>query len=321
MPAVTVSILIPAYNAETTLARCVDSALAQTLPGCEIIIVDDGSHDRTGVIADQYTKEHSLVRVVHKANAGAAEARRTAIEHATGEYVMFLDSDDTLTPDAAEFLYGMAAQGGYDVVYGSYIRIIEGQPTREIPLGGDGQVMTGDDFCAYSLGMVSKCANWGCVSRLSLWQHDVFPPAHIKLPAEDVLCNVKLSRYINHMVFLNHPVYNYCFNPSSMSVTGVHSNQKNWETFYLLVEQELKSRGLWGKLRGTMHQQEIDRMAFYIYPLDTQSEWVQRALAYRDGTFSAKTKLLQHLLHTPRLCHALVNTKRWITHLLFPRQI
>ena len=95
-----VSVIIPAYNAESYLAETIESALAQTAPPAEILVVDDGSTDRTAEVARGF--EARGVRVLRKANGGPASARNEAIRHSTGEYLAFLDSDDLWVPDKLE---------------------------------------------------------------------------------------------------------------------------------------------------------------------------------------------------------------------------
>ena len=99
-----ISVTIPIYNTEATLPRCIDSVLKQTFQDFEIVLVDDGSPDGAGKIADSYAEAHSNILVVHKNNAGLAEARKSGVKAASGEYVVPLDSDDELPENALELL-------------------------------------------------------------------------------------------------------------------------------------------------------------------------------------------------------------------------
>lgn len=90
------SVIIPVYNAERTLAQCVDSVLAQPLEDFEILLVDDGSSDRSGEICNRYVTQNSRVRVFHKPNGGVSFARNMGLDKAQGKWVFFLDSDDTV---------------------------------------------------------------------------------------------------------------------------------------------------------------------------------------------------------------------------------
>ena len=94
-----VSVIIPVYNTEKYLKRCVDSVINQTYSDLEIILIDDGSTDRSGIICDEYTSKDNRVKVVHKKNEGQAIARNYALDIMTGEFVAFVDSDDYIKPD------------------------------------------------------------------------------------------------------------------------------------------------------------------------------------------------------------------------------
>lgn len=94
-----VSIIVPCYNTSSTIQRCVESVIIQTNISWELILVDDGSKDETGVICDRYSSQDTRIKVIHKTNGGVSSARNTGLRNATGDYVMFLDSDDYLHKD------------------------------------------------------------------------------------------------------------------------------------------------------------------------------------------------------------------------------
>ena len=99
-----VSIIVPVYNAEKSLARCVDSILNQEFRDFELILMDDGSKDRSGEICDGYARADARVVVVHKENTGVSDTRNQAIARARGTFLQFVDSDDWLTPDATKLM-------------------------------------------------------------------------------------------------------------------------------------------------------------------------------------------------------------------------
>ena len=111
-----ISIIIPVYNVEKYIRKCVDSILSQTYKNLEIILVDDGSLDNCGKICDQYAKIDNRVVVIHKQNGGLSSARNIGIEKATGEYLMFVDSDDSLEKIACESLINITNKTNADIV-------------------------------------------------------------------------------------------------------------------------------------------------------------------------------------------------------------
>ena len=117
-----ISIIIPVFNVENYLKRCLDSILAQTFREFQVYIVDDGSTDQTGVICDEYAKKDKRITVIHKQNEGVSIARNTAIEMATGEYFLFFDGDDHVEENCLEELYEAAVHQNADaVLYGYYL--------------------------------------------------------------------------------------------------------------------------------------------------------------------------------------------------------
>ena len=111
-----ISIIVPVYNAEAYLHRCVDSLLAQTFRDFEILLIDDGSSDKSGEICDQYSQQDNRIRVFHKANGGVSSARQLGIEQARGEYSIHCDPDDWVEANMLEELYKKATKTNTDIV-------------------------------------------------------------------------------------------------------------------------------------------------------------------------------------------------------------
>ncbi|MEG2021798.1 MAG: glycosyltransferase [Oscillospiraceae bacterium] len=115
-----ISIVVPIYKVEAYLDRCVQSIQNQTFTDLEIILVDDGSPDKCGDICDEYAKQDSRIKVLHKANGGLSSARNAGIEYATANYIMFLDSDDWMDLDTVEVLYKVLKQHDADIAECSF---------------------------------------------------------------------------------------------------------------------------------------------------------------------------------------------------------
>ena len=103
-----ISIIVPIYNVEPLLRRCIDSLLKQTYENLEIILIDDESPDNCGKIIDAYAKMDNRIKVIHQKNAGVCAARNAGLRIATGDYIGFIDPDDWATPDMFEYLYNNA---------------------------------------------------------------------------------------------------------------------------------------------------------------------------------------------------------------------
>ena len=141
-----VSVIVAVYNAEKTLVRCLDSLVGQELKDIEIILVDDGSQDASGAICDRYASSDSRIKVVHKENEGVAATKQKGLDQATGEYFVFLDSDDYVDKTIYRKLFEKAKEENDDIVCCDILRLeqggtrVEGHPipsfTHEVFLDG-----------------------------------------------------------------------------------------------------------------------------------------------------------------------------------------
>ena len=120
MPEYDISVIVPIYNAEKYLNQCVDSILAQTKKNIEIVLIDDGSTDRSSAIVDEYAGKHQNVVAVHQKNGGLAAARVSGLKNAHGKNIGWVDADDFISPDMYEKLYTLMQKSGADYVYCDY---------------------------------------------------------------------------------------------------------------------------------------------------------------------------------------------------------
>ena len=120
-----ISVIVPCYNVERYLPDCIESIIHQTYKSLEILLVDDGSPDRSGAICEEYAKKDERVKVIHKPNGGLSDARNAAIDISKGEYLTFIDSDDTVSLDHVSTLYGLIKK------YGCLLSVSQWQTFRE----------------------------------------------------------------------------------------------------------------------------------------------------------------------------------------------
>lgn len=135
-----ISVIVPVYNLEKEIGRCMDSILHQTYENIEILVVDDGSTDKSGEILDEYKKMHANIRVIHKENEGVTSARLCGVKEARGEWIGFVDGDDFVEPDMYEFLIKNAQKYNADISHCGYQMVF-----------GDGRVS-----CFYNTGCLVK---------------------------------------------------------------------------------------------------------------------------------------------------------------------
>ena len=154
-----VSVIIPVYRAEKFIHECIESVLNQTHTDLELILVDDGSPDNSGVICDEYALKDNRIKVYHQTNGGVCVARNKGLDMATGDYILFLDSDDYMPKDALETLYNDATQNDADIAIG---RIFCNTESAEFD--NNLQVWTGTE--ALIKASEDHPALYGCWSKL-----------------------------------------------------------------------------------------------------------------------------------------------------------
>ena len=132
-----ISIIVPVYNAEKYLPKCIDTILAQTFSDFELILVDDGSKDNSGKICDDYAQKDPRIKVIHKKNGGASTARKTGVDAAGGRYIGWVDADDYIAEDMFSTLYSVAKEYDADITECQYIMkrgSVERKSGRDEPL-------------------------------------------------------------------------------------------------------------------------------------------------------------------------------------------
>lgn len=122
-----ISVIVPVYNVEKYIEKCVESIIAQTYTDLEIILVDDGSTDNSGKLCDLYASKDERIRVIHKENGGLSDARNVGIEQSTGEYLSFIDSDDYIHPQMMEILYRNMQEYGADLSMCDSLEVAENE--------------------------------------------------------------------------------------------------------------------------------------------------------------------------------------------------
>lgn len=215
------SVIIPVYKVEKYLARCVDSVLGQTFSDFELILVDDGSPDKSPEICDNYAKKDSRVKVIHKENGGISSARNAGLEVCKGDYIFFIDSDDWLSDNDVllDFIKKAKAENS-DFVYAFMNNATD---TTEI------EIKCNERFSDESLFFLSNpylFSAWNKVYKRTLLQFINFVPGRVNEDVDViplVFCNAKkVSR-------LNRATYNYYQNPSS--ITRSKFSEKRFDMF------------------------------------------------------------------------------------------
>ena len=207
----TVSIIIPVYNAEHTLERCVDSVLGQEFTDFELLLVDDGSSDGSPALCDRYAAQDSRVRVIHKENGGVSAARNAAMDLAEGEFLQFLDSDDWITPDATKLLLRSAREHQCDLVIADFYRVVGDRVSHKGGIEED-RVLSQEEFAGH---MMENPADfyYGVIWN-KLYRRSITEAHHLRMDTaiswcEDFIFNLEYIRHAQRFYALKAPIYYY----------------------------------------------------------------------------------------------------------------
>lgn len=228
---VKVSIILPIYNVEKYLDRCMNSLLNQTLRDIEIIMVDDGSPDNCPRMCDDYAKNDNRVKVIHKQNAGLGFARNSGLEIATGEYVAFVDSDDYVGVNLYKTLYEKAEKCKCDAVFCGFRT--EVKPNKWIysdEVKADA-VWNGSEVRCFMLDMIASAAGVKAerLFQMSVW-HSIYKRSIIEenhlsfvsereVASEDIPFQIDYLSKANTVAYIKETFYSYCLNGTSLTAT------------------------------------------------------------------------------------------------------
>lgn len=137
-----VSIVVPVYKVEKYLKRCLDSIITQTYNDIEVILVDDGSPDKSGKICEEYAAKYPYFKVIHQKNMGLSSARNSGTKNASGDYVTYIDSDDFVSPDYIEYLMGLIEKYDADVSIAYFVYQYDNKPIKECRMESYSECLT-----------------------------------------------------------------------------------------------------------------------------------------------------------------------------------
>jgi len=228
-----VSIVIPAYNTEQYIERCIESCLGQTYQNIEVVVVNDGSQDRTEQILNEYASKDSRLSIVNQANSGVSVARHKGVEYSTGEWIMFVDSDDYLQTDAVELLYDAVQNNNAQIASGVLFIVkknkISGQYKNVLSHDANKETV--------ATALLTEQVSGSLCGKI--FQKELFKNVEMETGlkmGEDFLVCLQLFDQAEKIKTIDTFVYGYCHRPTSATFSG---NKAVVESLLVFIEKTM----------------------------------------------------------------------------------
>lgn len=220
-----VSVIVPCYNMEKELPRCLNSLINQTYPAIEIIVVNDGSTDDSQKVADRFASEYSNITVVNKVQSGLPQARKTGVRHATGEYIGFVDSDDWVEPDMYEKLCKALVNSNADIASGGLFFDYGNKSIPQKSCFATDTVISQEEAICH-LHQRDEIFPYLCqkLYKKILFDEVVFPQRNFV--GEDYSTNVQVLKNVTRIAVVTKPLYHYVQHSVSMSRNKFSENSR-----------------------------------------------------------------------------------------------
>lgn len=240
-----ISIIVPVYNVEEYLNRCLQSICRQTYHNLEIILIDDGSTDNSGRLCDKFAQKDKRIRVIHQANSGLSAARNTGLKEARGEYLGFVDSDDWIEADMYEFLFCLMKRNEADISICTHYRDEGKKITAKYASGKTSFFTRENAIRAIMMDKHIKNYVWDKLFKRAMFDGIRFPANRV---FEDVATTYRALYKAKKIVLQESPKYHYTIREGSITKDRNNST-KDYQLFLSIYEQAkfVQEKGIWDK--------------------------------------------------------------------------
>ena len=231
-----ISVIVPVYNVEKYVGKCIESILKQTYTDFELILVNDGSTDHSYDICCEYKKKDSRIKIINKKNGGLSDARNVGIDASLGEYITFIDSDDFISRYMFEFLHNILIKNNADIAICSFLRVCENEnPIDKIPSEMNIQLLNSEE--CYEAIYSSKCDEftvaWGKLYRRKLFDAIRYPYGKLH---EDEFVTYKLYSRSEKVVYV--PIQGYYYLNREQSIMNTKFSTRSLDRLDAYQERE-----------------------------------------------------------------------------------
>jgi len=256
----TSSIIVPVYNTEKYLHRCIDSIISQTFSDWELILVDDGSTDNSPGICDEYAQKDSRIKVIHKKNGGVSSARNVGLDNATGRFITFVDADDIIANDYLEYVSPYLIENTYRAVTISAVRMSNDGELSAYTSYNDGEVPI-DDF----IKNLTHYVSWGYFFDNEIIKNNGLKYDESLAMSEDAVFILQYFQYIQSVYTMSVKKYYYRVNEASVTNNGMNY-QKSLNHYRAAVQiHNLKGNGLLSV--STINQAVLYQLSMFFFDI------------------------------------------------------
>lgn len=260
-----VSVIVPVYNVQDYMAECIDSLVKQTYRELEIILIDDGSTDESGLLCDKFAQQDARIQVIHQKNQGAGAAKNSGLDAATGEYLIFADSDDVLPLDSVRNRVNLLERYDADVVQGTYINFQTRVPESENIAFDERkvQLLSKDEIIDSYIDNWENALLWNKIYKTEYVKGIRFPVGHC---IDDEFFTYQTLFRVQKMLKADMLVYYYRQRVSSVMNDPSREQKKLLDRFEYIYERYLNIKEFYPKYQKRYLENLVDS---YLYLSDT----------------------------------------------------
>lgn len=246
MKAKDISVIVPVYNIEKYLPKCIDSIINQTYKTIEILLIDDGSTDESGKICDEYALKDNRIRVIHKENQGLSATRNIGIKESTCDYIVFIDSDDYINEDYLETLYNCIKETDSDVASVTY-KVVRTDGTIALDASHETGLKENETITFEGINIIKELLSQKIIKNFvwnKIYKKSIICDFEIGVNYEDIAFACKVFSKTNKIAYINKSCYNYLKRNDSITATITESNLNDFgkaiEDRYTLIKKKYK---------------------------------------------------------------------------------
>lgn len=263
-----ISIIVPVYNVDKYLSKCINSLINQSYDNIEIILINDGSTDKSSIVCNEYLKKDSRIRVIHKENEGVSIARKVGIEASLGDYIMFVDGDDWIDTEMCNHLIRKSLENNYDVVMCSYTREFNDKSLPKVIFESDLSFDENECVNLYRrlFGLIEdelqspENMDALCPVCMKLYSAELLKNSEIMYEDlnnigtyEDGIFNISVFKNVRSAFYINKPLYHYRKTNSESTTQSYKENLfKQWSYLFILMHDYIHENKLSDKFEEAL---------------------------------------------------------------------